>query len=177
MKNKTFTKIVGFIVIFMAVVAGYKFIIQKPEFVLQPSSTQTTMGIEYKNMNYGFSFHLPNSWNGYMVEHKKWSGDKTSDGEMNRETFEGPLLQIHHPSSVSENTYQDIPIMIFTLEEWDALQKDIFHIGAAPINPSELGRNKKYVFALPARYNYSFPTGFEEVEEIIKSKPLKAFDR
>jgi len=38
----------------------------------------------------------------------------------------------------------------------DSLQQEKFHIGAAPINPSELGRNTKYVFALPARYNYAF---------------------
>ena len=45
--------------------------------------------------------------------------------------------------------------------------------GAAPINPSELGRNKRYVFALPPRYNFAFPTGYEEVEEILEGKPLE----
>ncbi|MGB8451919.1 MAG: hypothetical protein WCD89_06255 [Anaerocolumna sp.] len=43
---------------------------------------------------------------------------------------------------------------------------------SAPINPCELGRNSQYVFALPARYNYAFPEGFEEVEDIIQSAPL-----
>jgi hypothetical protein len=54
------------------------------------------------------------------------------------------------------------------------MQKDEFHIGAAPINPSELGRNATYVFALPARYNYAFPTGYEEVDEILKGNPLRS---
>jgi hypothetical protein len=35
-----------------------------------------------------------------------------------------------------------------------------------------LGVNEKYVFALPARYNYAFPAGYEEVENIIASQPL-----
>lgn len=58
--------------------------------------------------------------------------------------------------------------MIFTLEQWGSLLEGKFHIGAAPIGPTELGRNSKYVFALPARYNFAFPEGYEEVEEIIK---------
>jgi len=44
--------------------------------------------------------------------------------------------------------------MVFTLSQWDSLQKYKFHIGAAPIGPSELGRNTKYIFELPARYNF-----------------------
>ncbi|MDD2756827.1 MAG: hypothetical protein PHS80_15045, partial [Methanothrix sp.] len=62
---------------------------------------------------------------------------------------------------------------IFTLAQWDDLLAEKFHIGAAPIGPSELGRNADYVFALPARYNYAFPTGYEEVDQIIQGKPLK----
>jgi hypothetical protein len=63
--------------------------------------------------------------------------------------------------------------MVFTIAQWNDLQNDKFHIGAAPIGPSELGRNSKYVFALPARYNFSFLPGFEEVEDILNGKPLK----
>jgi len=66
------------------------------------------------------------------------------------------------------------PIMIFTVFQWDSLQKGDFHIGAAPIGPTELGRNAEYVFALPARYNYAFPPGFEEVEDILEGNPLQA---
>jgi hypothetical protein len=52
--------------------------------------------------------------------------------------------------------------MIFTQKQWQELQQDKFHIGAAPIGPSELGRNSRYVFALPARYNYAYPVGYEK---------------
>ncbi len=55
------------------------------------------------------------------------------------------------------------------------MELDKFHIGSAPINPSELGRNTKYVFALPARYNFAYLTGYEEVEEIIGDKSFSAF--
>ena len=63
--------------------------------------------------------------------------------------------------------------MVFTLAQWNALQQGKFHIGAAPIGPTELGRNSNYVFALPARYNYAFLNGYQEVENILKGKPLK----
>jgi hypothetical protein len=56
------------------------------------------------------------------------------------------------------------------------MKKGYFHIGAAPINPKELGRNNNYVFALPARYNFAFPEGFEEVNNIIENNPLKTFN-
>ena len=64
--------------------------------------------------------------------------------------------------------------MVFTLDQWNSLQQGGFHIGAAPIGPSELGRNNNYVFALPARYNYAFPTGYKEVATILESSPLQA---
>ena len=81
----------------------------------------------------------------------------------------GELISIRHPEWTSQNQRQDIPIMIFTLIQWTSLQQGEFHIGAAPIGPKELGRNTSYVFALPARYNYAFPEGYEEVESILDS--------
>lgn len=66
--------------------------------------------------------------------------------------------------------------MVFTTTQWEALQQEQFHIGAAPIGPRELGRNQRYVFALPARYNFAFPEGYEEVEQIIESNPLRPLD-
>ncbi len=65
--------------------------------------------------------------------------------------------------------------MVFTLAQWASLTQDKFHIGAAPFGPSELGQNARFVFALPARYNYAFPTGFEEVESILAGQALHPF--
>ena len=65
--------------------------------------------------------------------------------------------------------------MVFTIAQWDLVQRMKLSVGAAPIGPSELGHNATYVFALPARYNYAFPTGYQEVERILAGKPLQAF--
>jgi hypothetical protein len=130
--------------------------------------------IQYKNTEYGFTFDLPLTWQGYKIINEKWTGySEGANGEVASE--EGPLILMRSPQWTKEVPTQDIPIMVFTLEQWDTLQQEKFHIGAAPIGPTELGRNSKYVFALPARYNYAFPKGFEVVEEIINTNPLKGF--
>ncbi len=44
--------------------------------------------------------------------------------------------------------------MIFTINQWNLIQKSELSISGALIPSRELGRNIEYVFALPARYNY-----------------------
>lgn len=129
--------------------------------------------IVYQNKQYGFNFTLPLSWKGYTIVDDQWKG-LAIGGSQTVET--GPMLSIRHPQWSAENPRQDIPIMIFTISQWNSLEQEKFHIGAAPIPPSVLGRNSKYVFALPARYNFAFPTGYEEVEKIIESHPLRAVE-
>lgn len=129
--------------------------------------------IVYTNDEYGFSFSLPRSWEGYSIINSTWEGFVVDSHE--EMTEEGPMLSIRHPDWTIEEERQDIPIMIFTINQWNDMQEGYFHIGAAPTNPRELGRNDNYVFALPARYNYAFPEGFEEVDDIIENNPLEAF--
>lgn len=103
----------------------------------------------------------------------KWEG-LAIGGPQSGETVEtGPMISIRHPQWTPENQRQDIPIMIFTLDQWNSLLQGKFHIGAAPVGPKELGSNTRYVFTLPARYNFAFPTGYEEVEKILESNPLQ----
>lgn len=130
----------------------------------------TNNNVEYKNTEYSFRFSLPDNWKGYTTINKKWEGlllDSTSG-----EKITGPEIFIRNPLWTSNNPYQDIPIMIFTPAQWDLVQKEKVSLGAAPIGPNELGKNSQYIFALPARYNFAFPSGFEEVSRIIDSKPL-----
>lgn len=129
---------------------------------------------DYINPQYGFNFALPESWQGYTVITDQWQGTSlvslaTEDNPT------GPLISIRHPLWTEANQRQDIPIMVFTLAQWNSLQQGEFSVGAAPIGPRELGRNNQYIFALPARYNFAFPTGYEEVEEILENKPLTTF--
>lgn len=129
--------------------------------------------ITYENTQYGFKFTLPKSWENYSIITDKWEGNRLTDSQAGTAAETGPVIKLRNPHWTAEKPWQDIPIMIFTPAQWDMVQKEALSVGAAPIPPSELGRNAKYVFALPARYNYAFPQGFEEVESIIENKPLQ----
>jgi len=143
---------------------------------LAPSSAhQVETQSEYHNSDLGFSVSLPPSWKGFTVQNIEWEG--LISGDLGDEVVRrGPLISIVHPKSSVQQSRQDIPIMVFTIEQWDQLQQDEWHIGAAPIGPFELGRNSKYVFALPARYNYAFLEGWEEVEQILQRRPIVTFE-
>jgi hypothetical protein len=127
--------------------------------------------LAYENTEYGFSITLPESWMGYTTVVEEWQGTDANGDEVT-----GPMILIRHPEWTEEHIRQDIPIMILTHEQWKAIQQAELRVGAAPIPPTELGQNKNYVFALPARYNYAFPTGYEEVEQILQSNAFQAID-
>jgi hypothetical protein len=165
--KKKFTAIIFIAagVIFLGAV-GYLLLINR---VFPSDST-----VEYRNTQYGFRFSLPASWRGFSIVTDQWQG-YISGQQGDELAQQGPLISIRHPLWTTANPRQDIPVMVFTFAQWDSLQRNEFHIGAAPIGPSELGRNAQYVFALPARYNFAFPTGWEEVQKILEDRPLRVF--
>lgn len=132
----------------------------------------------YRNETYGFRLTLPSSWEGFTVVEEEWAGRDLADPSQNdteagQVVEEGPLLRIRHPLWTEDRIRQDIPIMVFTVSQWQAVEEAAISVGAAPIGPKELGRNERYVFALPARYNFDFPEGYEEVEQILAADPLE----
>jgi hypothetical protein len=144
-------------------------------FVKNKNQESVPSPVEYTNNQYGFTFVLLQNWKEYSIVTTTWEGNAVgSQGDV--PVAQGPLISIRNPNWTVQNPYQDIPVMVFTIAQWNSLQNDEFHIGAAPINPSELGRNSKYVFTLPARYNYAFLTGWEEVQSILDGKPLHVFE-
>ncbi len=128
--------------------------------------------ITYENTQYGFAFMLPGSWEGFDIVIDEWKGlsMEVTKGDEIVET--GAIINIRHPLWTVQEPRQDIPIMIFTMEQWNSLEEGKYHIGAAPIGPMEIHRNSRYVFALPARYNFAFLPGTEEVERIMDNDPL-----
>jgi hypothetical protein len=142
----------------------------------QPT-TEPSSAVVYTNTQYGFTFSLPESWKGFSIVSQQWEGyplDDTGQGSGEQAgPIHGPLLLIRHPLWTQANPRQDIPIMVFTLAQWQQVEQEKLSVSAAPIPPSELGRNDMFVFALPARYNYAFPTGYEEVETILEGHPLQ----
>ncbi len=144
-----------------------------PTPTVTPTSTPTTAtSITYDNTKYGFTVKLPLSWTGYTIVSDTWQGTDVATGKV-IET--GPLISIRHPLWTAAHKRQDIPIMVLTPSQWSQVLSEKLSLGAAPIPPSELDVNANYIFALPARYNYAFPTGYQEVDQIVQSKALKAY--
>lgn len=126
-----------------------------------------TDDIVYKDTKYGFTFSLPSGWKGYTVVVDKWEGNNREKGAVEG----GPMIRIRHPGWTKENPRQDIPLMIFSLAQWEAVEQGSFVFGASGLGPSEIGRNRKYVFAILPRFNPDV-AGVREVELILQHGPL-----
>jgi len=149
-----------------------------PSSTTSTSTSASSSPVTYTNSTYGFTFSLPADWQGYAIVTSTWSG--TGDEACPASgcpKVTGPEILIRNPQWTAANPYQDIPIMVFTHSEWDAVAttSPTLIVSAAPIPPSELGENANYVFALPPRYDYAYPSGWQEVESIIANNPLHAF--
>ncbi len=135
--------------------------------------SKLSLDITYTNKQYGFSFSLPTSWKGYKII----SGTREiRDVSFGKIIANAPTLSIRHPLWTSRVSRQDIPFDVYTLEQWSHIVTEQYSVSAAPIPPSELARNSKYIFALSARYNYAFPKGYEEVDQILANKIMKTFE-
>jgi hypothetical protein len=143
---------------------------QRPVELSATATSKKTASVVYVNRRYAFRFDLPSDWKGYRILAQRWDGTTPGPAEPRRKEY-GPRIVIRDPRWTKAQPRQDIPIMIFTLEQW---KKDLI-VSAAPIGPSEFGRNSRYVFALPPRYNFAFPEGYKEVKEILEKKPLHPF--
>lgn len=121
----------------------------------------------YKNEQYGFTLELTKEWEGYTVT----SGPITDGSGMGK----GFQVLLRNPNWTEENPIMDVPIQVFTKSQWSEWESNNFETypTAAPIGPTKRGENKDYVFSTAPRYNYSFQTGYEEVESIIQT--LKGF--
>lgn len=153
-----------------------------PEVTVQPTVTvmpETTPvaaaeGIVYHNTQFGFDFKLNDSWEGYQVLSDVWEGTSIDGANQGDITETGVKIIIRHPGWSDKKPYQDIPIMIFTYDQWEKVENEDISLGAAPIGPTWLGSNSQYVFALPARYNFDFALGTQQVDKMINNGAFTA---
>ncbi len=147
-------------------------VVVSPVFARVPQGTSAppaSDAVEYRNTKYGFAFSLPQGWKGYTIVAGQWEASDAQKGSVER----GPVVSIRHPGWTEENPRQDIPIVVFTLTQWESAQKGDFYVGGSPIGFHELGRNRKYAFALSSRYNEAEVVGREEVDKMLQHEPLR----
>jgi len=104
----------------------------------------------YKNDQYGFELTILDSWKGYLVITDFWTGWTLPNYSVD---IHGPGIIIRNPNWTTTQRWQDIPIMVFAKEEWGAIKTGNLAVSAAPVGPSKLGENQKYIFALPPRWS------------------------
>jgi hypothetical protein len=136
------------------------------------AATRAGKAVAYRSSEYGFQFSLPQSWKGFRVLACRWDGRRADSDEGDS----GPLIVIRHPLYTAESPREDIPIMVFTRAQWRAVSASdpALIVSAAPFPPTEMGRNRRYVFALPPRFSFDELDGVEEVLKITSGHPLKA---
>ena len=125
----------------------------------------------YYNTKYGFEIKLPKTWKGYTVTTESYP---IQDIASDKNYPPGVQIRLRYPYDTVVTPHADMPIMVFSKENWSLVQQGKISVGAAPVPPSKLGENSVYVLALPARYNYDFAPGWEEVDELVHT--LVAFE-
>lgn len=140
---------------------------------LQDFQQIPSTSVVYTNNQYGFKFVLPADWQGYSIVSETWNGYGNSQPGV---VATGTELLVRNPKWTAADHYEDIPILIFTLAQWQAYQANTFSVSAAPFPASELGSNNEYVFALPPRWDYDYSTGYQEADAIVSGHPLQAFN-
>lgn len=132
----------------------------------QPANVYENGAVSYVNTRYGFRFDLPGDWKGFCVVQKQRA---VGSGE------DAPLFLIRNPEYTEDDPREDIPIWAFTREQWKRVMRGELLVSPAPILPDEVGRNTKYVFALPPRYFNDNLPGYKEVFAILQSHPMHTF--
>lgn len=124
--------------------------------------------LRYHNAQFGFTFFLPADWKGYSAFIEQWKGRSYLPAKNTTEvTARGPLIVLRHPQWRAEAPRQDIPILVYTREQWEAGTEDkAFPYAGGVID--ELWHNEHYVFALYSRYNWAELKGGEEVAKILE---------
>ena len=119
--------------------------------------------VRYHNVQYDFDFFLPASWHGYSVVTQQWG--------KNRGVAEnGPMLVLRHPRWTASDPYQDIPVLVFTRGQWDALHHgklwpSVYAGGVM----DEMLHNQKYVLGISSRYNANDSVkGWKEATGIVE---------
>jgi hypothetical protein len=108
--------------------------------------------IRYHNAKYDLTFYLPQTWKGYSTLTNEWEGityvpQKDRDVVLER----GPIIVLRNPLWKTNDVYQDIPIWVFTRQQWTDDKSGKMSAEGAGGVMFELWHNDKYVFGIHSR--------------------------
>lgn len=138
---------------------------------MNSASQPSRLPLRYQDARHGLTFSLPASWRGYSVSFQELEDDTYSPVE-DKQIIVGETLMItlRHPQWRGGAPHQDIPILVFTRAQWDALhQGKLWPSYYAGGIMNELWHNQGFVFAMSSRYNTDDAvSGWKEVAEIVE---------
>jgi len=127
--------------------------------------------LRYQDARYGLTFFLPATWRGYSASVQQLEDERYSPAK-DKQIVVGhtPMIVLRHPQWRSSAPYQDIPILVFTCAQWDALhQGELWPSRFAGGVIDELWHNQQFVFAMSTRYNRADEIrGWKEVAEVVR---------
>jgi hypothetical protein len=134
------------------------------------SSQPSGLPVCYQSARYDLTFYLPASWRGYSVSLQQLNDERYSRAE-DKQIIVGhtPMITLRHPKWQASAPYQDIPILVFTGVQWDALHHGEFWPSLfAGGTMDELWHSQRFVFAMSSRYNAADEMrGWKEAGEIV----------
>jgi hypothetical protein len=123
--------------------------------------------VRYHNAQYDFTFFLPADWKGYTISMQQSVDEISTAGESS--IWRIPMITLQHPPAPDRIPFQDIPIIVFTRPQWDALHQggplpSLFAGGIM----NELWHTQQFVFAMSSLYNANDEArGRKEVADIV----------
>jgi hypothetical protein len=126
--------------------------------------------VRYQDTRYGLTFFLPPTWRGCSASVQQLEDARYSPAE-DKEIVVGhtPMIVLRNPQWQTSAPYQDIPILVFTRAQWNALHHgELWPSLFAGGMMDELWHNQQYVFAMSSRYNAADEViGWKEVTEVV----------
>lgn len=151
------------LILFLALVLSFGF------FGCTTKRLSTGLPISYHNSKYDFTFNLPASWRKYSILTKQWDGETYLQAKDTDVVLaHGLIIILRNPQWKTNNLYQDIPIYIFTRQQWDDIYLGKYGAEGAGGIIYELWHNDKYVFGIHSRYNADDSVnGWKEAQDIV----------
>ena len=121
--------------------------------------------VRYHNAKYDLTFYLPQNWKGYSVLTEHWDGETyLADKDKDVVLARGPIIVLRNRLWKTNDQCQDIPIYIFTRQQWtdDKTGKSSAEGAGGVIY--ELWHNDRYVFGIHSR-TFGFNTDLKDWRE------------
>jgi hypothetical protein len=138
---------------------------------LDVASRPSGLRLRYYDARSGLTFFLPTSWRNYSVSTQQMEDQGYSSSE-DKDITVGytPMITLRHPQWQASVPYQDIPILVFTRAQWDALHNgELWPSLFAGGLMVELWHSERFVFAMSNRYNWADEMrGCKEVAKIVE---------